>query len=92
MPISYKFIKFALQNYKKNYSMKKLVKVLSVFVMIFSVSTMLAQDKNNKWQFGIGVNAIDFHPVGTDSSDNSTVDCLASISISTKTGTHHQAL
>ncbi len=52
--------------------MKKLVKVLSVFVMIFSVSTMLAQDKNNKWQFGIGVNAIDFHPVGTDSSDNST--------------------
>ncbi|MBT5493169.1 MAG: OmpA family protein, partial [Flavobacteriaceae bacterium] len=52
--------------------MKKLVKVLSVFVMVFSVSTMLAQDKNNKWQFGIGVNAIDFHPVGTDSSDNPT--------------------
>ena len=52
--------------------MKKLVKILSVFVMIFSVSTMLAQDKNNQWQFGLGVNAIDFHPVGTNSSDNST--------------------
>ena len=52
--------------------MKKLVKVFSVFVMIFSVGTMLAQDKNNKWQFGIGANAVDFHPVGTDSSDNST--------------------
>ena len=52
--------------------MKKLVKVLSVFVMILSVSTMLAQDKNNKWQFGLGVNAIDFHPVGTNSSDNAT--------------------
>jgi hypothetical protein len=52
--------------------MKKLVKILSVFVMIFSVSTMLAQDKNNQWQFGLGVNAIDFHPVGTNSSDNAT--------------------
>ena len=71
MPISYKFIKFTLKLFK-NYSMKNLVKVLSVFVMIFSVSTMLAQDKNNKWQFGLGVNAIDFHPVGTDSSDNPT--------------------
>ena len=40
--------------------------------MIFSVSTMLAQDKNNQWQFGLGVNAIDFHPVGTNSSDNAT--------------------
>ena len=52
--------------------MKKLIKVLSVFVMIFSVSTMLAQDKNNKWQLGLGINAIDFHPVGTNSSDNAT--------------------
>ena len=40
--------------------------------MIFSVSTMLAQDKNNQWQFGLGVNAIDFHPVGTNTSDNAT--------------------
>ena len=52
--------------------MKKLIKVLSVFVMIFSVCTMLAQDKNNKWQLGLGINAIDFHPVGTNSSDNAT--------------------
>ena len=52
--------------------MKKLVKLSFVFVMIFSVSSLLAQDKNNKWQLGFGVNAIDFHPTGTDSSDNST--------------------
>ncbi len=52
--------------------MKKLVKVLSVFVMILSVSSMLAQDKNNQWQITMGVSAIDFHPVGTDASDNAT--------------------
>ena len=52
--------------------MKKLVKVLSVFVMILSVGFMQAQDKNNQWQISMGVNAIDFHPVGTNSSDNST--------------------
>ena len=52
--------------------MKKLVKVLSVFVMVLSVGSMLAQDKNNQWQITMGVSAIDFHPVGTDASDNAT--------------------
>ena len=52
--------------------MKKTTRILSLFVMIFSVSFLLAQDKNNKWQISFGVNAIDFHPVGTDSSDNPT--------------------
>ena len=30
--------------------MKKTTRILSLFVMIFSVSFLLAQDKNNKWQ------------------------------------------
>ena len=57
---------------KQTITMKKLVKVLSVFVMILSASSMLAQDKNNQWQVTMGVSAIDFHPVGTDASDNAT--------------------
>ena len=40
--------------------------------MVLSVGSMLAQDKNNQWQITMGVSAIDFHPVGTDASDNAT--------------------
>ena len=52
--------------------MKKFGKLILVFAVLFCVNSLTAQDKNNQWQFSFGVNAVDFHPVGTDSSDNAT--------------------
>ncbi len=52
--------------------MKKLVKLILVFTVLFYINSITAQDKNNQWAVSFGNNAIDFHPVGTDSSDNAT--------------------
>lgn len=49
--------------------MKKFGKLILVFAVLFCVNSLMAQDKNNQWQFSFGVNAVDFHPVGTDSSE-----------------------
>lgn len=38
------------------------------FVLCLSLSKLQAQDKNNPWSFGVGINAVDFYP--TNSADN----------------------
>ena len=52
--------------------MKKLGKIILVFAVLFYVNSTVAQDKNNQWQLTFGTNAVDFHPVGTDSGNNAT--------------------
>ena len=52
--------------------MKKLGKLILAFTLLLNINFILAQDKNNQWQVSFGVNAVDFHPVGSDSSDNAT--------------------
>ncbi|OZV70922.1 OmpA family protein [Winogradskyella aurantia] len=46
--------------------MKNLSRLLLVAVLLFGMSATNAQDKNNPWAFGIGVNAVDPYPVGED--------------------------
>jgi OOP family OmpA-OmpF porin len=71
--IFYKFIKFVvIEFFKTTIIMKKLGKIILVFAVLLYVNSALAQDKNNQWQFAFGNNAVDFHPVGTDSQDNPT--------------------
>ena len=52
--------------------MKKLGKLILAFTVLFQISFMAAQDKNNQWQVSFGVNAVDFHPVGSDTENNAT--------------------
>ena len=52
--------------------MKKFGKLILVFTVLFYVNSIVAQDKNNQWQVSFGTNAVDFHPVGTDTGDNAT--------------------
>jgi len=52
--------------------MKKLGKLILVFTLLLNISFIAAQDKNNQWQVSFGVNAVDFHPVGTDTENNAT--------------------
>ena len=44
--------------------MKNLSRLLFVAVLLASFSTANAQDKNNPWAFGLGINAVDPYPVG----------------------------
>ena len=68
-----KFIKFAFKLfYKKTITMKKFGRLILVFTVLFYVNSILAQDKNNQWQVSFGTNAVDFHPVGTNTEDNAT--------------------
>lgn len=46
--------------------MKNLCRLLFVAVLLVGFSTANAQDKNNPWAFSLGVNAVDFYPVGED--------------------------
>ena len=52
--------------------MKKLGNLLLVFTLMTSINYMFSQDKNNQWQVSFGLNAVDFHPVGTDAENNAT--------------------
>ena len=52
--------------------MKKLGKLILAFTLLLNISFTAAQDKNNQWQVSFGVNAVDFHPVGSDSDNNAT--------------------
>ena len=73
-----KFIKFAFKLfYKKTITMKKFGRLILVFTVLFYVNSILAQDKKNQWQVSFGTNAVDFHPVGTDSEDNATGHVLS---------------
>ncbi len=42
--------------------MKHLNRFLLASLCILSFSTMQAQDNNNPWALGLGVNAVDFYP------------------------------
>ena len=46
--------------------MKHLNKVLIVLVFMLGFSSTQAQDENNPWALGLGVNAVDFYPTGED--------------------------
>jgi len=45
--------------------MKNLSRLLFALVLVLSFNAN-AQDENNPWKFGIGVNAVDLYPVGED--------------------------
>lgn len=46
--------------------MKNLNRLMFALLLVFGFSTANAQDDNNPWQFGAGINAVDFYPVGED--------------------------
>ncbi|WP_194766254.1 OmpA family protein [Tamlana sp. I1] len=46
--------------------MKNLSRLLFAMLLVLVCSNVNAQDKNNPWQVTIGVNAVDFYPVGED--------------------------
>ena len=46
--------------------MKHLSKFLLAFLFLMSFSFVQAQNENNPWAIGVGVNAIDFYPTGED--------------------------
>lgn len=52
--------------------MKHLKLTILVFLLIISFSNVNAQDSNNPWAVGFGINAVDFYPVnpGTDWGGN----------------------
>ena len=39
--------------------MKKIYSLFVTFMFIFGITNVNAQDKNNKWQFSFGANAVD---------------------------------
>ena len=45
--------------------MKHLSRFLIAALTVLTFSTMTAQDKNHPWAIGIGVNAVDYYPVGS---------------------------
>jgi len=42
--------------------MKHLKRILFVFLIVFTVNNLQAQDENNPWAFDFGTNAVDFFP------------------------------
>ncbi|WP_136482222.1 OmpA family protein [Cognatitamlana onchidii] len=46
--------------------MKNLSRLLAAMLLVLVCSNVNAQDKNNPWQITIGINAVDFFPVGED--------------------------
>ncbi|NJW53855.1 OmpA family protein [Salinimicrobium oceani] len=46
--------------------MKHLSRFLLASLCFLSLSTMQAQDNNNPWALGLGINAVDFYPTGED--------------------------
>jgi outer membrane protein OmpA-like peptidoglycan-associated protein len=46
--------------------MKNLSRLFIATLLLLSFSNANAQDENNPWAIGIGVNAVDFYPVGED--------------------------
>ncbi|WP_394748251.1 OmpA family protein [Spongiimicrobium salis] len=49
--------------------MKQLSKLLVVALLIIGVNNIQAQDQNNPWSIGVGINALDFFPTNADPSD-----------------------
>ncbi|KPM33070.1 OmpA/MotB domain-containing protein [Croceitalea dokdonensis DOKDO 023] len=52
--------------------MKHLSKILVVALMVLGFNNLQAQDENNPWQFGFGVNAIDVYPTNDASASYPT--------------------
>ncbi len=52
--------------------MKNLKKILFVFLIVFTVNSLQAQDQNNPWAFGFGTNAVDFFPTNHPSITNAS--------------------
>lgn len=46
--------------------MKNLSRLFFAMLLLFSFSNANAQDENNPWAIGVGVNAVDFFPTGED--------------------------
>lgn len=46
--------------------MKHLSKFLLASLFFFSFTAVQAQDENNPWSIGLGINAVDFYPTGED--------------------------
>ena len=46
--------------------MKHLKKVLLIILVVVSFNNLNAQDEDNPWAIGIGTNAVDFYPTGSD--------------------------
>jgi outer membrane protein OmpA-like peptidoglycan-associated protein len=70
------FKKLTLSLYKriiiKNFKMKNLKIVLLIFTLIIGFNSVNAQDKNNTWAVGIGVNVVDFYPTNSGISGHGT--------------------
>ncbi|EDP72728.1 OmpA domain protein [Flavobacteriales bacterium ALC-1] len=54
--------------------MKNLSRLFFVAVLLMSFSTSNAQDQNNPWAIGLGINAVDFYPVGEDTPQGDYFD------------------
>lgn len=54
--------------------MKHLSRFLLVTMVVLGCKTMQAQSKDNPWAIGIGVNAVDFYPVGEDAPQGDMFD------------------
>ena len=48
--------------------MKQLSRLLVVGLLVLAFNNIQAQDEDNPWQIGFGVNAVDFYPTGDVSS------------------------
>ena len=46
--------------------MKHLSKIVLALLLVFGFNSVQAQDADNPWAIGIGVNAVDFYPTGND--------------------------
>ena len=46
--------------------MKNLSRLMFALLLVIGFSNANAQDDNNPWQFSVGVNMVDFYPVGED--------------------------
>ena len=46
--------------------MKNLSRLMFVLLLVLGFNNVNAQDDNNPWQINVGVNAVDFYPVGED--------------------------
>ncbi len=54
--------------------MKHLSKIVMAFIFVLGFTTVQAQDADNPWAIGLGVNAVDFYPVGENAPQGGFFD------------------
>ncbi len=54
--------------------MKNLSRLFIATLLLFSFSNANAQDENNPWAIGVGINAVDLYPVGEDAPQGGYFD------------------